>query len=248
MRCFVEPSDWSTDRILLPEEEVHHLSHVLRAKVGDTVMVTDGAGREAVTEVEALNRHSAVLRVVRQTVHEAFRPRLTLIQALPREQKLDYVIQKATELGIHAIVPVVSDHSVARIPASRADAKQDRWTRIAVNAIKQCGSVWLPAMHPVCPLVDYLDAMPRPDLFLTCSLDPDAINLHRAIQDAKVNRPSSVTVLVGPEGDLTARERSAARNAGSKMVSLGGLVMRSETASLYILSVLHYEFSIPEPP
>lgn len=242
IRCYVEPAGWSADRIVLDREESHHVARVLRGQPGQPVTVTDGRGREAEAEIGDIQRDEVTLLVRQQRAIREPRTRLSLIQALPREQKLDYVIQKATELGVQDLYPVVTDHAVARVRPGREEAKQDRWSKIAVNAIKQCHSVWLPTVHPVTTLDACLDALPSRDLIIACSLEPDAAPLPELIAALPAPAPTSIACVVGPEGDFTAREFAALRRAGARMVSLGPRVLRSETASLYILSVLHYLF------
>jgi 16S rRNA (uracil1498-N3)-methyltransferase len=244
MRYYIAPSAWSPDEMTLTGEEAHHLLHVLRGKEQEQVLLVDGQGREALTEIITATRKEARLKVVQQRSAPKPAIELTLIQALPREQKMDLIIQKATELGVQHIVPVISDHSVVRLNAGQAEGKIDRWNKIALSAVKQSGCLWTPVIHPVLPLLDYIGNMPRFDCLMTCSLEPDTLPLRDIIQTAKANRAKSVAFLVGPEGDLTVRELAAARNAGARMVSLGPQVLRSETAALYVMSVLQYEFGV----
>jgi 16S rRNA (uracil1498-N3)-methyltransferase len=241
MRCYVPPGDWHATELALPRDEVHHLHTVMRAKLGGHVTAFDGQGRSADCEIIELHRREARLRVLQQHVQARPSPELILLQGLPREQKMDLLIQKATELGIHRIRPVQTDHAVVRVREDIEAAKRERWQRIALNAAKQCGTDWLPEVEPVQPLLDCLTLMPRVDLLLVCSLEPDAVPLRSVLQAARDQRPASVAVLVGPEGDFSARERAAARNAGGRAVRLGDTILRSETASLFVLSVLTYE-------
>jgi len=243
MRYYIEPSRWSPEEMILTDEEAHHLIHVLRGKVDEQIAVMDGRGRQAVVQIAEVSRKEARLTVLRQMSKPPPLVEITLIQALPREQKMDMVIQKATELGARHIVPVVSDQAVVRLKPGEDAGKLERWKKIALSAAKQSGGWWLPEIHPVCPLLDYLAAMPRFDLWMTCSLEPDTISLREVLESSRVNHPKSIGFLVGPEGDLTARERAAARNAGARMVSLGSQILRSETAALYVMSILQYEFS-----
>ncbi|HMO05678.1 MAG TPA: 16S rRNA (uracil(1498)-N(3))-methyltransferase [Kiritimatiellia bacterium] len=243
MRYFVDAERWSAEDVILSGEEAHHLLHVVRSEPGEQVTLMDGRGRQALARIAATTRKEAQLTILQQSNHPPPPVEITLIQALPREQKMDLILQKATELGVRHIVPVVSDQAVVRLKAGEDAGKRERWNKIVLSAAKQSGCWWMPEVHPVRPLLDYLAAMPRFDLLMTCSLDPDSLPLRQVIASSRAHRPRRVAFLVGPEGDLTARERAAARNAGARMVSLGDQVLRSETAALYVISVLQYEFT-----
>lgn len=242
MRCYIDPGQWSADEMVLGDEESHHLLHVVRGREREQLLVIDGRGREALVEIIEATRKQARVKVIQQRSVPPPAIAITLIQALPREQKMDLIIQKATELGVRELVPVVSDNGVVRIKTGEDAGKLERWNKIALSAAKQSGSLWLPQIHPVMPLLDYVSAMPRFDVWMTCSLEPDAQPLRALLQHVRSTSPEAIGVLVGPEGDLTARELAAARNAGARMISLGSQVLRSETASLYMMSILQYEF------
>lgn len=247
MRCFVPPESWQPHELSLTPEEVHHLHTVMRVRLGATVVAFDGRGRSAECEIVELDRRHARLRVIQQHEQPRSKPEFILLQGLPREQKMDFLIQKATELGVHRIRPVQTDHAVVRLREEQEEAKRERWQRIALNAAKQCGTTWIPEIAPVQPLLACLTDMPRVDLLLVCSLEPDAQPLRTALQTARENAPSSVAVLVGPEGDFSARERAAARNAAGRAVKLGDSILRSETAAIFVLSVLTYELTSGGP-
>lgn len=247
MRCYVEPAAWRADEMVLAEDEAHHLRTVLRGRIGAHLTLFDGRGRSAEVELVAVDRHGARLRVLQQHTRPPPAVELVVLQGLPREQKMDLIVQKATELGASRILPVATDHAVVRLREDNEAAKRGRWQKIALNAAKQCGSDWIPEVAPVQDLLACLGAMPRPDLFLLCSLDPDAVPLREALAAARGAAPRTIAVLVGPEGDFSARERAAARNAGARPVSLGLSILRSETAALYVLSILNYEFAAGAP-
>ena len=242
MRCFVEPEQWTPGELELVGEEAHHLRTVLRGKIGQNIEVFDGRGRAASAEIVSLERHAARVRILQQT-HEP-RPALALVLVLgmPREQKLDLVVQKATELGVARILPVQADHAVMQVRRDNEESKRERWQRIALNAAKQCGAAWLPEIGPARELEECLTTLPGPTALILCSLESDARPFRETLNTLRATSPRSIAVLVGPEGDFSARERAAARNAGARPVSFGTRVLRTETAAIFALSVLVYEF------
>lgn len=242
MRCFIPSSEWSSERLIARDDEAHHLIDVLRVKPGQPVEAFDGHGRCASAEIDMIQKRRVEMRVLQQREQPRPPVQITLIQAVPREQKMDIVIQKAVELGVSAIAPVITRHSLVRLDKGGGEAKQVRWDRIAINAAKQCGSVWLPEFSPVQSLEDYLKTMPRFDLLLSCSLEADAQPVKSVLRANRSQPLKSIAFLVGPEGDFNQEERAAVRNAGARAVTLGDLVLRSETAALFALSVLKYEF------
>ena len=242
MRCYVEPARWSSGEIDLAGEEAHHLRTVLRGKVGQVVGLFDGCGHTAEAEVVALDRHTARVRVVQAAEEARSGLELVLLQGVPREQKMDLVVQKATELGVSRILPVRADHAVMQVRDDNGESKRERWQRIALNAAKQCGAAWLPEIGPARALEDWLAHLGGAVTLLHCSLEADASPLRETLHGLRASPPRALGVLVGPEGDFSARERALARNAGARPVSFGTRVLRSETAALFALSVLVYEF------
>lgn len=224
----------------LDEAERHHLVDVLRAEAGARLQVFDGGGREATVRITAIHRRAVDLEVEQQHQQPTPPVSIWLFQAVPREQQMDFILQKATELGVSVIQPVTTDHAVVRLEPGDA-GKHERWSRIVLGAAKQCGTAWLPTVEPVRPVLDALRERPPLDRLIVCSLEPDTRPLRDLLRaDPK---PKRMGVLIGPEGDFSAREYAAARAAGATPVTLGRTVLRVETASLYALSAIRYEFT-----
>lgn len=243
MRRFrVNPSDWTSDTITLREAEAHHLLHVLRARVGDAVSVIDGQGREAVAVVAETRPDATVILHVCRQGPPAERPAIpiTLLQALPKGARMDWIVEKATELGAARIVPVLTDRCVARPDEDRAERRHERWQRIAAESAKQCGTSWIPSVAPLCTLDQALGERPEGGLLIVGALTPGTRHL-RSVLDAVAAQPvSGVALLVGPEGDLTEAELRLSIDRGAVPVSFGPRVLRSETAAIFGLSVLAY--------
>ena len=247
----------------LRADEAHHAIHVLRLKVGDTLTLFDGRGHEAQCRIVETTRDAVRLAILQQSTTPPLLCRITLAQAIPKKN-MDLIVQKATELGVAAIVPLVSERTIKRpTGSSRSErGKLDRWREIALEGCKQCGNNWLPEIHAPQKAVEFignLSSAPHPnplsvhgerescewrfDLKLVASLQQDSRPLKAVLADSQIRRlpVSSVLILIGPEGDFTPAEIAAAKSAGCLPLSLGPLVLRAETAALYALSILHHE-------
>ncbi|MBR6021814.1 MAG: 16S rRNA (uracil(1498)-N(3))-methyltransferase, partial [Kiritimatiellae bacterium] len=157
LRAYAPPSRWAGEEVFLDEGESKHLCGVMRAGPGTPAEVLDGAGRVGRAVVAGADRKRAVLRLEETRVAERPRPRRTLVQALVREQQMDWLIQKATELGVAEIVPVQTAQCVVRIGAADAERKARRWREIALAACKQSGNPWVPEIAPARGFREVLD-------------------------------------------------------------------------------------------
>jgi len=251
-RSLIDPADWGADPIVLSDEEAHHLFRVMRAQVGDDVEVFDGRGREArariiegvPSDTEARTARRPGLSLVSE-VRAAPVPacRLVLLQAIPKGTRMDLIVEKATELGVSAVVPIVTERVVARVDARWARTHCERWQRVALSAVRQCGGSTLPDVFPPAPLAEVLRDAGQYDVLLVGGLGGTALPLGEVVAALKRRSPSSVALLIGPEGDLSPAETAAACEAGGTSVSFGTRVFRVETAALYGLSVLTYELT-----
>jgi 16S rRNA (uracil1498-N3)-methyltransferase len=241
-RCFIEPERWHSHQIEPSPEEARHLRHVLRAEVGDAVTVFDGAGLEARATVQN-TPDGELLLVVEKTTEASPRPfDLVLIQAIPKGSHMDLIVEKATELGVARLIPIISDRVIVRLDSAQAKKRVERWERVVKSASKQCGTPWLPQIDAVQSFSSVLEQLSSFDAVLLGSLAEGVVPLREAVQTLKDTGLRSVAVIIGPEGDLTPAEADAALQAGARPVSFGGLTLRAETAALYALSVLSYEF------
>jgi len=180
---------------------------------------------------------------------ERLRCTITLAQAIPKGKNMDLIIQKATELGVAKIVPLLSDRTVVQLEEDELPKKREKWKQVTIEAAKQSGQDWLPEIaKPVTPK-QFFAEFEHYELPLVASLQSDARSLKKVLANFREQhgrRPSSALILVGPEGDFTPAETSWAKSAGCVPVSLGPIVLRTETAAIYSLSVLAYELQGPE--
>ena len=247
-RFFVENSQ--SNLLTLSERESHHATNVLRVKQGERVVVLDGKGGEILCEVENPTARKITLKVLQRTTIPPLPYQLVLVQALPKGKAMDLIVQKAAELGAYRIVPLISERSVTQIEEENAAAKVEKWDAIAIDAIKQCGSTWLPRIEPPCSPQAFIAKGERFDLALVATLQNDRKHPREYIRNHLAERgglPKSIAVWVGPEGDFTPAEINAIRASGALPITLGELILRSETAAIFCLSVLNYELQAPHP-
>lgn len=246
-RFYLAPEDWNPDALLLRGSEAHHAGHVLRLERGDKVVLFDGRGRELTAEITSAKSSEIQLRKLHEAQTPPLRCQITLGQAIPKGKNMDLIVQKAIEIGAAEIAPIVSDRTVVRVDEESAASKQAKWQTIAIEAAKQCGQNWLPRVHGPQTMPQFFQHSHRFDLQLIGSLQSDAVHLKKILAEYFAehgDRPKSVLMLVGPEGDFTPAELALARSHGCRPITLGPIVLRVETASIYCLSILSYELLV----
>lgn len=227
-RFYVRPEDASADRLVLRDDEAHHARRVLRLDVGARVTAFDGRGSVWHARIVEMTKQHAVLEPEEALAREPEpRPRVTLAQGIVKGDRMDWIVQKATELGAARLLPLRADRSEVRLDEDRAGRRAERWRRITIEAAKQSERAWLPEIAAPLSLRDALAALDGPAVALLERSDRPARDALAAL--GPVGR---VTVFVGPEGGWTAEERDALRAAGVAGLSLGRHVLRAETAAL----------------
>ena len=236
-RFFVEGVHAVGDRVAFAPDDARKLATVLRKRSGDRVQVVDSGGIAYAATLELSGREvGATLdeRLDRGESEAALR--VTIAQAVPKGQKMDLVVEKATELGAHAIVPVRSARVIGH---DTSQAKLERWRRIAKSAAQQCGRVRVPDVAEVLDWNALLVTFPRYDrVYVPWELaEPAPL---RDVLEHDLDGVRSALVVIGPEGGFAADEVGRARDAGARPISLGRRIMRTETAALVVLSALLY--------
>ena len=248
-RFYLPPDKCSESGLFLTGREAHHAMHVLRLRRGDSVTVLNGAGCEFRCEVQQYDRDKVKLAVVAKTSAAARPCQITLLQALPKGKIIESIIQKATELGAARIVPLLSERVTSvQLDSKDLRRKADKWRLVAIEAIKQCGAAWLPQIDPPVTTKQFLARGEILDLSLIASLQSHTRHpreYFQAFHSKSGRMPSSISIWVGPEGDFTPEEVSSAITAGAQPISLGPLVLRTETAATYCLSIVNYELTSP---
>lgn len=221
---------------VLPVEQAHHVTRVLRLAAGEALTLFDGRGVEYAAVVARIAKSGVTLNVGEQRRVDRESPlQVMLAQAISSGERMDYTVQKAVELGIARIQPLASECSVVRLDSVRARKRVAHWQAVAVAACEQCGRNRVPHVAPVTTLRDWLGQdFPPPASELRVLLAPQA-----AVSVRELPQPSGwVTLLCGPEGGLTPEEQHDAQRAGFKPVRLGPRVLRTETAAVAALAAL----------
>jgi 16S rRNA (uracil1498-N3)-methyltransferase len=221
----------------LPPETASHVAKVLRARSGDELVLFNGDGRELAGEIESVRGSRVRVALVRAASADRESPlAVTLLQCVPRGDRMDFIVQKATELGVRRIVPVLSHRSVVRLDVAQAKSKAQHWRAVAVGACEQSGRNRLPTIDAPRQLIDYLGTSP-PTATTRLVLEPEPVP-----QDAAWSADVALEIGIGPEGGFTPGELEAFRVARFHRVCLGPRILRAETAAIAALAWLQTRY------
>ncbi len=232
--------------IELPPDTASHVAKVLRARAGDALVIFNGDGLEYPGEITTVRGSRVSVAVTAGIAVERESPlALTLLQCVPRGDRMDFIVQKATELGVRRIVPVQSQRSVVRLDARQAEAKALHWRAVAISACEQCGRNRLPVIDAPRALLDHLGDEPADDANpdVRIALEPDE-------EPATIALPpdGSAVVAIGPEGGFAPEELEALRLSGFITTRLGPRVLRTETAAIAALTWLQVRYGDMRTP
>jgi 16S rRNA (uracil1498-N3)-methyltransferase len=232
-RFFVDKKDLGSTAFLRGENH-RHLSYSLRAKTGDRIILCDGEGNEYLCRIEQITKEytSAAIEDVCRSVSEPS-IRVCLYQCLPKGDKMEYIIEKAVELGASRIVPVLSSRCVSRPDAAALEKKTARWRAICHSAAKQAGRGIIPEVGHSVDFKTALEQMRESEGRILFYEQSDGRGLEQLVLDA-----SSIAILIGPEGGFSEEEAEAARLSGVSLQSLGKRILRCETAPVSAISVI----------
>lgn len=212
----------------------------MRLKKEDKILAFDGTGRVYQGRILDTTDKKVCIQIERMLEEQqASNLEITLAQALPKGNKMDYIVEKATELGVDTIIPVVTSRTIVKLDQARFTRRRMRWARLVLAAAKQCGRRTIPQLKTLTPWPKLLSCLDDFDLKLLFSLSEKAENLKDVLRLQK--KVKKIALFIGPEGDFTAEEIRMARDAGSLVVSLGKNVLKSDTACISALAMINYE-------
>ena len=223
----------------LDDFAARHLAQVLRAKVGDRIILFNGDGFDYEAQIKHVDRRDVSVEILNQSANpNESKIRIHLFQALSSNEKMDLVVQKAVELGVQAITPIIASRSQMRLKDEKRDKKLQHWQQIAISACEQSGRAVIPEIYPVSLLTESMNQID--DAALNIMLDPEAKT--QLNQLASMDTPSHINVLIGPEGGFSEDEIQLCQSKKVITVSLGPRILRTETAPIATLALLQYLF------
>lgn len=236
-RFYTPPAVWNTGT--LPDDESHHALKVLRIREGNEIELFDGCGRWATATALPPIGKKLQYEILATYTSPQVAPQIHLYQAISKGKNMDLIIQKAVELGVSAIHPVITQNTVAVSGAPHKKAQ--KWQRLALEACKQCKQTWLPEVTTPTAFSEIIgEIIEVPEVQIVASLRPGAVPMRDLISE--IPPPKTISLWVGPEGDFTPTELDTLESMGCHPVTMGDLVLRVETATLYGISSIRYQF------
>ena len=238
-RFFISPDQAAGETITVSGEDVRHIGAVLRMQAGDELVLCDGAGTDYRVRISSRDRDRIVTSVLERSRHEPSRMTITLGQALPKADKMDFIVQKATELGVAAIIPLITERTIMKI---RDEEKRSaRWRKICREAAMQSNRPDIPVIGPVKTYAEFVQgAQTGIGTLLLLPWEEGTEPIREVLRSS--SSVGEIIVLIGPEGGISEREADLACQHGFRPVSLGRNILRAETAALAVLAMIQYEF------
>lgn len=237
LRFFLPPESLLGDQVTIRGDAHHHLHNVLRTRLGSVLTLLDGQGQCCEVELQAINNREALGRVLRRWREQENALPVTLIQAVPKGDKFDLILQKGTELGVRCFQLVKTAHAVPQTDAARMTKREQRWLRIVIEAARQCRRSYLPHVKPASELADVVNQ--RTDDLKLLLWEAGSLPLAEVLPE---EQPAGVRLLIGPEGGFTNEEVELISAAGFRAAHLGPRILRTETAGLAATSILQYRY------
>lgn len=241
-KFFIKKEDIKENIVVITGQDATHIAKVLRTEVGEALTLCDGCGTDFFAEVTSISKEAVSLKI-KETLPCTAEPEIlvTLFQGIPKQGKMDYIIEKCTELGISRIVPVSTKRSVVKIDDKKSESKKlERWRKIAAESVKQCGRGAIPEITEVMNFSEAIDFSKSLDLTIAAYECERETSIKSALTGKS---PKSVGIFIGPEGGLDDTEVQKLKYANIETVTLGTRILRTETAGHTVLTAIMYEYN-----
>ena len=241
MNRFYVPFHAGLKNLWIDSSESHHIIHVKRLKIGDSIIVFNGTGDEFEAKIEDIEDNRVNVRINQQkTISKENIVEINVAFAIPKGKRSHLLVQKCTELGVHKLIPINYARSVVKLKDD-CSVKIEKWQKIAIEASKQCGRNTITEIGNVVDFDNILNTLDSYDLPLFACSQSDSDNLKNTLQEHP--KPNNILSFIGPEGGFTSNEIEMAKRVGCKFVSLGSPILRIETAAIAVSAILSYHYS-----
>lgn len=240
-RFYISEEQISENEITIEGGDVNHIRNVLRLDEGDWVIACNGQGKDYVSRISKIEKDQVTLQVEKvQSTGTELPARITLFQGVPKKEKMEFIIQKAVELGVYEIVPVMMKRCVVKLDDKKMAKKQERWQAIAEAAAKQCDRGIIPVVHQPVSMEVAIDMAKSLEYNMIPYELQDGIDRSREIV-AQACTQETVGIFIGPEGGFEASEVERAVASGMEPITLGKRILRTETAGMALLSIMMFQ-------
>lgn len=240
-RFFCPPENIHKNKaVILDPGEIHHLLDVLRLRKDDEITVFDGENKEYLGLIESVSSKGVSVKIMKIKKSPLDESNITLACAIPKKAKMDNIVEKATELGVSRIMPMITERTIVKLDLAKKDLRQTRWMKIAFSAAKQSQRMNLPTIEPIQEFREVLKEVKNYDLALIPNLEGKRKPLKEVLDINKTAK--RILIFIGPEGDFTPKEIDSALKEGVIAVSLGELVLRVETAALAVVGFIKFYY------
>ena len=241
-KFFVEYNQINDGKAVINNDDYNHIVNVLRMKKGDIILITNKDSKETFKcDIEEVKANEVVCNIInRENKNIELNINIDLFQGLPKADKMEYIIQKCVELGVHKIVPVNMKYCIAKIKDE--EKKNIRWNKISEVAAKQCKRNIIPKIEKSIDTYTLYNEIKNYDLTIVAYENEDYITLKTVLRENK--NIKNIAVIIGPEGGISSEEIERLKENGAKIVSLGNRILRTETAPIAVLSMMVYEYEL----
>lgn len=239
-KFFVTPDSINESKATITGDDVKHIYKVLRLKAGDKIVINDTRGNEYLGSIENVNKAAVDISILEKVQDSSESPiKITLFQGLPKSAKMDYIVQKGTEIGINEIIPIITGRVVVKNEIGEYK-KTDRWQRIALEACKQCKRSSIPKIASPIEFNELLELLKAFDTIVVPYENEAGLGIKKMVSDLK-HKAYNIAVIIGPEGGFEESEIDELSEMGAYIVTLGPRILRTETAGIVCSAILEYE-------
>lgn len=239
-KFFVTPNNIIGKKAIIEGDDVKHIYKVLRLQVGDKIIINNSQGQEYLGSISDINKSSVTVDLLETVEHNAeSNIQIDLYQGLPKSSKMDYIVQKATEIGVNSIIPIITERVVVKNEISEFK-KTDRWKRIALEACKQCKRTLIPEVKGPMIFGDLIKNLKEYDLIVVPYENKEHYGIKKMCKNIK-NEIKTVAIIIGPEGGFEEEEIKSMEAIGAHIVTLGPRILRTETAGIVTAALLQYK-------